>query len=119
HVAQLAGPVLGMAVTLQLDGDDLSVSSESGEQVGKAAVDRAHGTVEQHQWPSGAVELVVHPEAVDQRVPARVISSLRTRLRGGPPGETATGGARRVHAKPCPSVERSRTAGMRGRRHPN
>jgi len=46
-------------VALQLDGQNLEVGGERGQQVGEAALDRAEGAVKQHERRPLTMTLVV------------------------------------------------------------
>jgi hypothetical protein len=59
----------GVAVTLQLDGDDSVVLRQAGKHRAPQ-VDRAEGAVDEEQRGTVAVDLVVHLETVDWGVAA-------------------------------------------------
>src|SRR5215207_2423823 len=88
-------------MTLDLDGDDLVVFGQGGEDR-PPQVDCPEGAMEQHQWLTGAVDLVVHLQPVDRRV-----SSLRgsggLRLCEAPRWRDQGGTGRCGHGNKCPS----------------
>ena len=66
-VAEGAVDIGGVAVALQLDGDDLVVLGQGGEDR-PPQVDRPKGAMEQDQRLTAAVDLVVHLQPVDRGV---------------------------------------------------
>ena len=70
--AQRPAGVGRVTVTLQFDADRLAGSRQAGQQPPERQVDGGQPAVQQHQRPPGAVDLVVHPQPVDRRVPARI-----------------------------------------------
>src|SRR5918996_4295177 len=56
-------------VCLHLEANHLPGLSQPGEHVFKGRADCGEGSVEQYKWSSFAVNLVVHVEAVDGRIP--------------------------------------------------
>ena len=72
-----------MPVPLQLCGDDLPGLGE-GRHYLSHGLDRHVGTVEHDKRLSGAVDLVVHPEAVDLGVAASTFTVHFVSFRGYP-----------------------------------
>ena len=114
----------GVPMALQLDGDDLVVLGQGGEDR-SPQVDRPKGAMEQHQRLPGAVDLVVHLQPVD-----RGVAALRARLRHGrrgvgfrlgeAPRRSDQGGpGSRGHGDKCPSLHHhglsSRTCTCKGK----
>lgn len=52
-------------MALELDSDDLSRRRQGGKEAREAALDRAHGAVDEHQRLTVAVDLVVHVEPIE------------------------------------------------------
>jgi hypothetical protein len=54
----------GMPMALQLDGDHLPARSKRFEQQPEVEVDGHQSTMEQHEWPTRTMGLVVQLQAV-------------------------------------------------------